>query len=200
MGTDPFYLPPSNSTDLPAGSLLRAEDVDTRLYTLPPNTALSRILYITENLNGTKIPASAYVLWPYLPQLDGQDKYRLVAWADSASGFLAECAPSHVRNLWNQYAGPYTLALSGYVVVAPDYAGLGVSQTYNGTAIPNQSLATPAQANDLIYAVEAAQHAYNELSSSFVVVGLSEGGGAAWATAQRQAQKPTSGYLGAIAA
>ena len=47
--------------------------------------------------------------------------------------------------------------------------------------------------------MNAAQQAFDELSKSFVVIGHSQGGGAAWACAQRQAQKPVSGYLGAVA-
>ncbi|KAI4261036.1 MAG: hypothetical protein L6R35_007418, partial [Caloplaca aegaea] len=60
-------------------------------------------------------------------------------------------------------------------------------------------LAFPSHANDVIYSVKAAQQAFPELSQNFVVIGHSQGGGTAWATAQRQAEKPTAGYLGAVA-
>lgn len=89
----------------------------------------------------------------------------------------------------------------GYAVVAPDYAGLGINATANGTSIPHQWTANPAAANDLMYAVTAAQKAWkSRLSSQFVVFGHSQGGGAAWAAAERQARDPVPGYLGTVAA
>jgi pimeloyl-ACP methyl ester carboxylesterase len=92
------------------------------------------------------------------------------------------------------------MALQGYAVLGIDYTGLGVSEYANGSLIPNQAEIFPAAANDLFYGVEAAQAAFPQLlSKEFVVVGHSLGGGAAWAAAERQAQKPVNGYLGAVA-
>ena len=52
---------------------------------------------------------------------------------------------------------------------------------------------------DVIYSVRAAQAAFPEPSKRFVVVGHSQGGGAAWSVAQRAATHGISGYIGAIA-
>ena len=82
--------------------------------------------------------------------------------------------------------------------VAPDYAGLGVTETADGKEIIHQYIAHPAHANDIFYAVQAARSAFSQLSSQFVVMGYSRGG-AAWGAAQRQALKPVDGYLRAIA-
>lgn len=123
---DPFYQAAPNSSHLPPGSLLTLEDItNTSLYTLPPNVALSRITFQSEDLNGTRTPASAYILWPWMARGDPKvpGKYAVVGWAHGTSGGFGECAPSHIRNLWYQYSGPYIAALQGYVVVAPDYAG-----------------------------------------------------------------------------
>lgn len=80
------------------------------------------------------------------------------------------------------------------------FTGLGVNTTSNGTGIPHPYLTVPAGANDLIYAVQAAQAAFpSKLSKEFVVMGHSQGGGAAWGTAVREATNPTVGYLGTIA-
>lgn len=76
--------------------------------------------------------------------------------------------------------------------------GLGVSRWANGTKIKHTYLIGAAHANDLFYAVEAAQSAFPELSSRFVLMGHSQGGTATWAAAERQAQRPVAGYLGAI--
>ncbi|KAF7193720.1 hypothetical protein HII31_04970 [Pseudocercospora fuligena] len=200
---DSFYHAPNNTDHLPPGTLLRVQETtDTTVYNLPPATALSRFLFQSETLNGSSLPASGYVLWPWMPREDPRcpGKYAVVVWAHGLSGVFGECAPSHIRNLWYQYSAPYILALQGYVVVAPDYAGLGVSRYANGTDIKHTLLAGPAQANDLFNGFLAARQAFPVLSENFVIVGHSEGGAAAWAAAQRQVRRPVPGYLGAISA
>lgn len=119
---DPFYEVLSESATQPPGSPLKVEEyTNTSLYTLPPNVALSRILFQSETFNGSAVPASAYILWPWMPRRDPQTgKYAVVGWAHGTSGVYGECAPSHIRNLWYQYSAPYILALQGYVVVGPD--------------------------------------------------------------------------------
>ncbi|KAJ9615884.1 hypothetical protein H2200_001961 [Cladophialophora chaetospira] len=163
---DPFYDDiPSNASTAPAGSVIKIEQyTNTSFYTLAPNVALSRFLFMTENFNGTAIPASAFVLWPWMP-----------------------------RQFSNISGLPVV------VVVAPDYAGLGVDHDGNGTYIPHQYLAYPAHGNDLIYSVQAAQKAWPALSKEFIVMGHSQGGGAAWSAAQILARNPVEGYLGTVA-
>lgn len=211
IATDSFYTAPSNSSTLPPGSLLKVEPyVNTTTYTLAPNIALSRILYTTKSLLNETIPASAIILWPYLPlqypnltapnPSINSSRFPLVAWLHGTSGVFAECAPSHIRNIWYQYSAPFELALSGYVVVAPDYQGLGVNTTTNGSEIVHPYIAAPAAANDAFYAIQAAQEAFAHLvSKEFMIMGHSQGGNAAWGAAIRQAQTPVDGYLGTIA-
>lgn len=196
-----FYRVPSGTADAPPGTLLKLQlDANTSAYTLPAHTAISRFIYQTQTLNGTKVPASAYVLWPYLPRTQPNGGgYPVVAWAHGTTGGFGECAPSHVRDLWYDFLAPFPLVLQGYVVVAPDYAGLGVDKDAKGHAITHQYLANPSHANDLFYSVQAAQSAFTTLSKQFVVVGQSQGGGAAWGAAQRQALIPVEGYLGSVA-
>ncbi|KAF2105765.1 Alpha/Beta hydrolase protein, partial [Lophiotrema nucula] len=102
-------------------------------------------------------------------------------------------------NFWQHFLAPYNLALHGYVVVATDYAGLGVSKTASGEPIVHEYVAEPSQANDVIYSVQAAQQAFPQLGKRFVVIGNSQGGGAAWSIAQRQVDKPIHDYLGGVA-
>jgi len=196
---DPFYRVPPETANATAGTLLKVEAVtNTSAYTLPPNTALSRIIFQSEGINGSVVPVSAFVLWPYMPR-SLPDGWPVVAWAHGASGDFGNCAPSHMRSLDYEFGAPYTLALQGYVVVAPDFAGLGVDRDANGKPIAHPLLANPLLANDIFFAVEAAQSAFSQLSKKFVIMGHSEGGGAAWGSAQRQATRPVAGYLGAIA-
>ena len=89
---------------------------------------------------------------------------------------------------------------AGYVIVAPDYQGLGVGKDAQGKPILHSYLVNPAQANDVFYGVQGAQADFRMLSDRLVVVGRSQGGGAAWGAAQRQAKKHVEGYLSAVAA
>lgn len=196
---DPFYDAPQEASDSPPGTLLKIDkDVDTTNYLIPPTAALSRFIYQSETLRGSKVPVSGYVLWPYSPRSQ-PDGYPVVAWAHGTSGFDANAAPSHHKNLWQHFLAPYQIALQGYVVVATDYAGLGVRKHPSGQPIVHEYLASPSQAQDIVHSVTAAQAAFPELSMSFVVIGHSQGGGAAWSVAQRAALTSIPGYLGAIA-
>lgn len=86
-----FYRVPSNSSHLPAGTLLKLQlYTNTSLYTLPPQTALSRILYQTKNLNGSLVPASAYILWPYSPRTQPDGSYPVIAWGHGTTGIFPE--------------------------------------------------------------------------------------------------------------
>ena len=194
-----FYDAPHEGAESPPGTLLRIEkDVNTADYLLPPTTALSRFIYQSETLNGSKVPVSAFVLWPYSPRSQ-HDGYPLVAWAHGTSGLDANAGPSNHKNLWQHFLAPYHIALQGYVVVGTDYAGLGVKKNPLGEAIVHEYLSSPSQAKDVIYSVQAAQTAFPELSKRFVTIGHSQGGGAVWAIAQNTATRQIPGYLGGIA-
>lgn len=198
---DSFYTDlPANASSAPAGGVLKVEaSTDVGNYTIAPTLALSRIVYQSKTLNGSLVPVSAYILWPFLNHGEAK-KTPLVSWAHGTSGLSAECAPSHIRNLWYQFSGPYQLALAGYAVVASDYAGLGVATDAAGKPIVHQYLASPAAGNDVLYAAQAAHAAFpGELTREFVVVGHSQGGGAAWAAAEQQLKLKVPGYLGTVA-
>ena len=196
---DPFYTVSPETADAPPGKLLKVEaDVNTSRYLLPSSTAISRIVYQSETVNGSAVPVSAYILWPYSPRTH-EGQYLIAAWAHGTSGLTTDSAPSSHKRIQQHFLAPYQLLLQGYVVVGTDYAGLGVGKTASGRPIVHEYLACPAHANDVLYSVLAARQAFPVLSEKFVVLGHSQGGGAAWAVAQRQAVTPISGYLGAVA-
>ena len=199
VSDDPFYTAPANSTSAPAGTLLKVErESNTSLYTLPPTLSLSRFMYQSETLNGTLVPVSGFILWPYAAP-SHQGRLPFIAWAHGTSGSSKECAPSNIQNLWYNFQGLYELAIHGYVVVATDYAGLGVSEDALGNYIIHEYITGPAQANDLFYSTMAARQAFPNLSEEFVAMGHSEGGGAAWAFAEKLVAEPLPGYLGTVA-
>lgn len=109
-----------------------------------------------------------------------------------------------MRNLWYQYDAPFILALQGYAVVAPDYAGLGIASSSSNASdhnsIKHPWLAGPAQANDILHAVSAAQTAFPALSPSFVIMGHSQGGTAAWSAAVAATSSHLPNHLGTVAA
>ncbi len=196
---DPFYTVPQNATDVAPGTLLKVERLtNTSFYTLAPNLSLSRFMYQSKTSNGTLVPVSAYVLWPYIAR-DYEDGLPVVVWAHGTSGVNVECAPSNIQNLWHHFQAPYQLALLGYVVVATDYAGLGVGVDASGKFIVHEYLNGLAQANDVAYSIPAANKAFPELSKRFVVIGSSQGGLAAWGFAEKLVSEPMDGHLGTIA-
>jgi pimeloyl-ACP methyl ester carboxylesterase len=199
VAEDPFYTVPHNSTEIAPGTLLKVErETNTSFYTLAPNLSLSRFMYQSKTSDGTLVPVSAYVLWPYIAR-DYGDGLPMVAWAHGTSGTNDECAPSNIQNLWHHFQAPYQLALLGYVVVATDYAGLGVGADGSGKFIVHEYLNGLAQANDVAYSIPAAQKAFPELSKKFVVIGSSEGGLAAWGFAEKLVSEPMDGHLGTVA-
>ncbi|KUL82646.1 hypothetical protein ZTR_09081 [Talaromyces verruculosus] len=199
-----FYEAPSNfSSKLSPGSILTMEPVtELANYSIPSGVTMSRIIYTTNDQNGTTLPASAYILWPYTPLETTGKGYPMVAWAHGTSGVLRGCAPSNYRNLQYHFQAPFALALQGMVVVAPDYAGLGVDTLPNGQKIGHPWLNGPAQANDLANAVLAARKAFPSLLTAngpFVAMGHSQGRGATWAFAEKQVKEPIAGYKGSVA-
>lgn len=96
---------------------------------------------------------------------------------------------------------PYKLALEGMVVVAPDYAGLGVNSLPSGEQIGHPYLLGPAVAADLANAVIAARAAFPvqlPLDGPLVSIGHSQGGAAIWALIERLVEKPLAGYKGSV--
>lgn len=199
ISDDPFYIAPANSSAAPAGTLLKVEkETNMSLYTLPPSLSLSRFMYQSKTSNAALVPVSGFILWPYAAR-PFHGGIPVVAWAHGTSGTAPECAPSNIQNLWYQFQGLYEIALQGYAVIATDYAGLGVAKDASGKSIVHEYVTGPAQANDLFYSVLAARQAFPTLSKEFVTMGHSEGGGAAWAFAEKLAKEPMTGHLGTIA-
>jgi pimeloyl-ACP methyl ester carboxylesterase len=214
---DEFYsIPDTFNPSMKPGTLLRVE-IHTSLtnYTVPSGLTMSRIMYTSQNLNGTVVPASAYVLWPYTPfqYTDGDkwhgrghqkqqapSKFPLVAWSHGTSGFFVNCAPSNYRSLQYHFMTSYSLALEGFAVVATDYAGLGVTTRPDGEQ-SHEWLAGPSGANDVAYAIKAARRAFPDQldkDGPFIAMGHSQGGNVAWSFAERQVKSPVPGYRGTI--
>ena len=196
---DDFYTVPELSEpaikSLKPGQVLKVQEVtDPAQFAISPGSSLSRIIYVSLSINGTLVPASAYVLWPYVPRHFGEDEGApTILWTHGTSGFFADGAPSAHRTLWYENMMPLSLAQAGYAIVAPDYAGIGVTQSWDGTEIPHQYLASPAGGQDALFALHAAREAFgSRLSEKFAILGHSQGGGVAWSASELLASPPNA--------
>lgn len=102
--------------------------------------------------------------------------YKFIVWNHGTVGIADKCAPS--ANIGNSYSQPDMLQLlagRGYIVVAPDYAGLGVSNH------PHSYLVKKETAISIWDSVKAAKNlaGLNGLTTSndVVIFGHSQGGG-----------------------
>ncbi|WP_347453794.1 lipase family protein [Acinetobacter thermotolerans] len=146
--------------------------------------------YNMPNVRGDLAEATAMVLYPNTPR--PRDGWRVVVWEHGTVGSGDSCAPS--RNLLN--TNFKTLASSllaqGYVIIAPDYEGLGTRGIH-----PYLHLNSAGQS--AIYAVRAfKQQQGNNFNGAWVSVGQSQGGHASLATAQVADNDPN--YKAAVAA
>lgn len=166
----PVHAPDSATRKLPTtpGRLLHSEAF-TR--TMPPSLQAWRIVYSSTANDGRIVAASALVLAPR-----GRSGPRpVVLWEHGTTGVATRCGPSLLPVPFS--GGVMNLveaaAQRGWVVVAPDYLGMGVAGP------PSYLLGTP-EARSALDAVRAARRLRPaELGSETVVWGHSQGGGAA---------------------
>jgi alpha-beta hydrolase superfamily lysophospholipase len=187
VSNDTFYSTPANATGAKPGTLLRWEDIPRDVinmkWTPPAGMSLSRFMYMTEDIDRTPIPATAFVLLPY-KKPDADCPLNTVVWTHGTAGRIRQCAPSNHKDLYYEWQGPYMLAQQGYAVIAPDYAGQG-SEIPQGFMYETGFL----HAADVAYGLIAARKAMGDLlSEEYVVVGHSEGGMTAWRTNERLAK------------
>ncbi|GFG07350.1 hypothetical protein IFM61392_04809 [Aspergillus lentulus] len=199
---DDFYnvrgLPRDQWPTEPGKTIKLQEFTDPSSFSIPAKTAMSRIIYSTTNANGTLIPASAYILWPFQPKALRRRNHNsalsapVVLWTHGTSGFYANGAPSTHRGLFYADIVPFALAEAGYAVVAPDYAGLGVDVSWDGSHVPHQYFSRETFPS--------------HLSGDYVVMGHSQGGAVAWGLSEILARNDTKfedigkGYRGAVLA
>ena len=141
--TDPFYEAPSDLPSTP-GALLRHESFERGL---PEHARADRILYTTTGLDGAIRVASALVIQQTAPPVAPRP---VLLWAHGATGIAQRCAPSLLDEPLGGGAMPAQQEAidAGWVVVAPDYIGLG-------TIGPHPFLVGQADARSALDAVRA---------------------------------------------
>ncbi|PON24961.1 hypothetical protein TGAM01_v206042 [Trichoderma gamsii] len=215
-GQDSFYKLDKKKTIIPKtpGQVLKIEHVtNPAAWNIPAGTSLSRFIYASTTANGTLVPASAYVLWPFTPKKlehskkqSKQGKVPVALWSHGTSGYYADASPSAHRSLFYGNIVPFTLAQAGYAVVAADYTGLGVQTSWDGSHVPHQYQNRLANGFDSLYALRAARSAFSgRITDEYVNIGHSQGGAAAWGVSEILAENSRKmftdledGYLGSI--
>lgn len=154
------------------------------------NAASVKVMtYNMVNVQGRTAKATALVMFPKVAQ--PADGYRVVVWEHGTVGVGDSCAPSNntVNPRFKILAD--TLLAAGYVVIAPDYEGLGTPGIH-----PYLNLGS--EAKSAIAAVKAAKDHYGaQLNGQWMSIGQSQGGHASLGTAEF-ANNDTN-YKGAVA-
>ncbi|KHF78148.1 Lysophospholipase [Acinetobacter sp. neg1] len=146
--------------------------------------------------NGKETMATSLLFVPGGPTPQGG--WKIVAWAHGTTGVADQCAPS--QNATNPYIQNMITQLlaAGYVVVAPDYEGLGEP---SGREL-HPFLNVKSEAFSITDAVVAARYYLagqgKVVSRQWMTVGHSQGGQAALGAAQYQSRAKLD-YKGTIA-
>jgi pimeloyl-ACP methyl ester carboxylesterase len=123
------------------------------------------------NDSNTKVSAAAFV-----PKGDPPpDGWPMVAMGHQATGILPQCAPSLSPTLLNESATIVDFVKAGYLVVAPDYQGLGLPATYH------PFLDSTTEGYNLIDAMSAVRKVVDDTSDKWIAFGIGQGGQASWA-------------------
>ena len=159
------------------------------LDTIDNSSSIKVMTYNMTNLQGKTATATAMVLFP--KAIQPKDGYRVVVWEHGTVGGGDGCAPS--KNILNPRFKILadTLLAAGYVIVAPDYEGLGTPGVH-----PYLNLSSAA--NSAIAAVKAAKDHYGtQLNGAWMSIGQSQGGHASLGTAEFA--NTDTNYKGAVA-
>ncbi|ENX41785.1 alpha/beta hydrolase family protein [Acinetobacter sp. NIPH 2100] len=168
-------------------------------YTLDGMAAVSAdsvvMTYKMLGVNDKEVQATALVFTPQSPA--PANGWPIVVWAHGTTGVADQCAPSKQGLKGNEYLLKALLA-SGYVVVAPDYEGLGEPSGQEAHPFLN----VRSEAYSITDAVVAAR-AYltglgKKTNGQWLAVGHSQGGQAVLGAAQYQSRAKLD-YKGTIA-
>ena len=146
-------------------------------------------------VDGTEVQATALVFVPATPAPKGG--WKTIVWAHGTTGVADKCAPSQQGLNGTQFLLQQLLA-QGYVVVAPDYEGLGEPSGMESHPFLN----VKSEAFSITDAVVAARYYLTQqgklVSKDWLAIGHSQGGQAVLGAAQ-YASRAQLNYKGTIA-
>jgi pimeloyl-ACP methyl ester carboxylesterase len=172
-----------------AGTLIAADPVAET----PGGMQAWRVSYWTRNEENRPIRATGMVVAPREAQ--PRSPRKVLAWTHGTWGVVEACAPSASPAFWTQTAALGAVTQHGYVVVAPDYPGLGSSGQH-------AYLVGRETARSVLDAVRAARSIPGAfVGADFAVWGESQGGHAAlWTAAEARGYAPELRLAGTAAA
>jgi len=171
------------------GTLLSAEPV----VESPPGQQAWRIHYVTTNAQSRPIAVSGVVVSPReaMPARPRD----VIAWTHGTWGVASRCAPSLSNGFFTATPALANMVAKGFVVVAPDYPGLG-------SDMPHPYLVGQDTARSVLDAIRASRSIGGAASGSrFAVWGESQGGHAAlWTGMLARGYAPELTLVGTAAA
>ena len=165
------------------GALVSAAPLKHRLWIPNTTRAAFRLKYVTTNARGKRALSTGMLFLPKgKPPRGG---WPVISWAHGTSGLGDACAPSLVGPALPRRDRPYLAnwMREGYAIVASDYAGLGTPGLM-------AYLHGRSEAHNIVDVVKAGRTYARQLSSTsrlarkWVVIGQSQGAGAAIYTAR----------------
>lgn len=145
--------------------------------------------YTMKNVQGNMAEATALVFYPKTAK--PKAGWRVVVWEHGTVGVGDDCAPSNNKIGVNFGELAEDLLAAGYIIVAPDYEGLGTRGIH-----PYLNL--QSEAESALSAIAAFKAKYGkDLNGEWMSVGQSQGGQASLGTAEYANTDPT--YKGAVA-
>lgn len=152
-------------------------------------SSIKVMTYNMVNVQGRTAKATALVMFPKVAA--PKDGYRVVVWEHGTVGVGDSCAPSNNVISARFKILAESLLAAGYVIVAPDYEGLGTPGIH-----PYLNLSS--EAKSALAAVKAAKDHYGmQLNGEWMSIGQSQGGQASLGTAEYA--NADASYKGAVA-
>ncbi|MBV8531459.1 MAG: alpha/beta fold hydrolase [Candidatus Eremiobacteraeota bacterium] len=187
---DAFYTPPRALPSPSEGSVVWAQPFDSG-SALPSAAKNYRMLYQTLSSNGVFVAISGTLAIPKgAPPPRG---WPLISWAHATVGNAPQCAPSRrpTPNVEQQMLDE--LVRRGYAIAQTDYEG-------NGTPGIHPYMVAGTLARDVTDIVTASRELDPQIGRDWIVMGHSEGGSVALATAALGQQlAPNLNLVGGVA-
>lgn len=173
----------TRASDNPVGTVLSSETLERSLWIPKTTSRAFKLKYVTTDAFGRRTPSMGTVFVPKGRAPKGG--WPVISWAHGTSGIGDGCAPSSVGPAMPARDWAYlgTWMRQGYAIVASDYAGLGTTGVH--AYLHNRS--TAHNVVDMVKAARRFSQSHlpesQRLSNKWVVIGQSQGGGGAIATA-----------------
>ncbi|MBJ8343066.1 lipase family protein [Antrihabitans sp. YC2-6] len=181
-----------SADDTSPGAVVGVAELPQGIW-VPGSADAKRLTYWSSGPSGRALSSGAVYLPGGTPPPGG---WPVVAWAHGTVGLGDQCAYSVRGPSLPERDYPYlaTWLAKGYAIVASDYVGLGTSG-------PTHYLNGVVEAHSVVDMVKASTSTFPALSKKWVVIGQSQGAGAAMAVARNATSfgGPELDYRGAVA-